>query len=91
MKNFFAKMLDWEVLHSLGGRVPPLYSLGGQHKKCPHTVSVDTTHLKAYIARLITPRSSSKINKNYTSSDINFRLPSGQSLDKLLGWSQPAT
>ncbi len=64
MTNLFAKILDWEVLHSMGvdrwgtrGTRPPLYSLRGQHKKCPHTVSVHTTNLKAYIARLITPLS----------------------------------
>ena len=81
-----------------GGRVPLLFSLRGQHRKYPHTVSVHTTHLKAYIARLITPLSYklyiglvAKLIKNYTSSDINFRLPSGKSLDKLLGWPQPAT
>ena len=66
--------------------------------KCPHTVSVCTTNLKIYIARLIIPLSYKlhiglvvKFIKNYTSSDINFRLPSGKSLDKLLGWPQPAT
>ena len=42
--NVTALMLDWEVLHSMasigggrGGRVPPLFSLRGQHRKCPHT------------------------------------------------------
>ena len=57
-------MLDWEVLHSMGverwgtrGTRPPLYSRGGQHRKCHYTVLVHTTNLKAYIARLITPLS----------------------------------
>ena len=67
--------------------------------KCPHTSLVHTTNLKAYIARLITPFSYKLyvglvvkfITKKYTSSDINFRLPSGKSLYKLLGWPHPAT
>ena len=63
-----------------------------------HSFLVHTTHLKADIARLISPFSYKlyiglvvKLIKNYTSSDINFRLPSGKSLDKLLGWPQVAT
>ena len=68
-----AKMLDWEVLHSM--------------EMSSHSL-VHTTNLKAYIARLITPFSYKLyvglvvkfITKKYTSSDINFRLPSGKSL-----------
>ena len=57
LTNFFAKILDWEVIHSMsiggrrGGCVPHFTAWGGQHWKCPHTVSVHTTNLKA---RLIT-------------------------------------
>ena len=57
-----------------GDASPHFTASGGEHRKCPHTVSVHTT-----LPCLI------------NSTDINFRLPSGKSLDKLLGWPQPAT
>ena len=61
-----------------------------------HVFLVHTTNLKACVARLWSlpslinsHRSSNKINRHYTSSDINFRLPSGKSLNKLLGCRSP--
>ena len=58
----------------------------------------DHVALKAYIARLITPLSYKlyiglvvNLIKHDTNLDINSRLPSGKSLDKLLSWPQPAT
>ena len=63
MTNFFAKMLDWEVLHSMGvdrwgtrGTRPPTFQLEGVSIGNVLTLFlVHTTNLKVYIARLITP------------------------------------
>ena len=65
MTNFFAKMLDWEVLHSIGvdrwgtrGDASPTFQLEGVSIGNVLTFfQFSATHLNAYITRLITPLS----------------------------------
>ena len=69
-----------------GDHVPPLFSLRGQHRKCSPLFQFIKTNLQAYSEADHSPLL--KILHRSSSSDINFRLPGGKLLDKLLGWPQ---
>ena len=95
-------MLDWEVLHRHSMGVDQWGTRGTLTTPRLEGVSIGNVlilfqFIKQIYRHISEPahspllktlhRTSSKIN----TKNQNFRLPSGKSLDKLLGWQQPAT